>query len=77
MKTIEAVKCSVCGAIHDTEAETFVRVEGNIYIGVSGGIVGNNIEYGDYNSPATIESTIFCNSCFVDFIQENLNRVRN
>ena len=67
---IEAVKCQHCGRIHDKNDITFIRVEGNIYIGIEGGIVGNNIFEKD--DGIEINSSIFCRSCFFDILEREL-----
>jgi len=38
------VKCTSCGAWHNSDTETFFTVWGNITAGIEGGIVGNNFD---------------------------------
>lgn len=38
----QEVVCLVCGKEHDRDSETFFTIVGNVYIGRTGGIVGNN-----------------------------------
>jgi hypothetical protein len=42
--SIAAVKCCVCGVLHEIEADTFVSIHGNITIGIHGGVVGDNFD---------------------------------
>ena len=39
---VRAAKCMVCGEPHDLDSETFYTISGNVYIGRTGGIIGNN-----------------------------------
>ena len=39
---VEAVKCDKCGKLHDAESDTFATVYGNVTIGTSSGVIGNN-----------------------------------
>ena len=40
METITAVECIRCHALHRREAETYIRLLGGLYVGMSGGLVG-------------------------------------
>ena len=53
---VSAVKCSVCGALHEESADTYFSVHGNICVGMSGGVVGNNLD----DSGAVSRVSIFC-----------------
>lgn len=37
---IEAVECSKCGRLHKKGAETYFKLEGSLYIGEDGGVLG-------------------------------------
>lgn len=41
-RTLDAVRCDYCRALHVSAEDTFITVHGNICIGVGGGVVGNN-----------------------------------
>jgi len=56
MSTVEAVKCDVCGTLHELESETYYTVHGNITIGMNGGLVGNNID----EDSKVIGTSIYC-----------------
>lgn len=70
-KTVEYVTCSICGKEHVADGNTFITVFGNIYIGIYGGIVGNNLA----GENTVVHATIFCNNCFLDYISSYLSRV--
>lgn len=40
----DTLVCNLCGTEHEKDAKTFSIVAGNIYIGLYGGMVGNNFE---------------------------------
>jgi hypothetical protein len=42
VEVLELVRCEVCGQTHDAKGEAFISVHGNIHIGLTGGIIGNN-----------------------------------
>lgn len=73
----KAYQCDHCGTLHLPDSETFVRIKGNVYVGESGGVIGNNIE-GDTNSLVSIKvhSTILCrkNPCVTDLVDALLNQ---
>lgn len=55
-----AVKCRVCGKLHDIKGDTFVVVSGDITRGLKGGLVGPNLK-----NDMVIKSSIFCvGQCF-------------
>lgn len=51
---ITAVKCSICGDCHNVEGETFIRIFGNILLGMSGGLIGNN-----FNDEGFVKSSVY------------------
>jgi hypothetical protein len=53
---ISAVKCEVCGALHDAKGDTFVRLLGGIFEGISSVKLGRGIMPG---------SCHYCKRCFV------------
>jgi hypothetical protein len=78
-QTIQAIKCNICGTLHDITENTFISIDGNICSGSGGGIIGNNFD----DSGKLIRSFIFCNTthCMIKFIEKinvsnhNLNSV--
>ena len=40
---VKCVKCQVCGRLHEVGDESYYSVYGNITVGESGGLVGNNL----------------------------------
>ena len=40
----EQIECLTCHDMHDLDSDTYITVYGNICIGRSGGIVGNNFD---------------------------------
>jgi hypothetical protein len=64
MEKIQAVKCEKCGNLHDINSETFVRFHGNVYIGMRGGIIGNNFKtdkmFENKIDVDDVGSTIYC-----------------
>lgn len=46
IKTRQYVECAVCGKEHDTESTDFRTFHGNVYVGMHGGVVGNNLDKG-------------------------------
>lgn len=68
-KVILTVKCAICGKLHEQEGAGYVAVAGNITIGVSEGIVGNNIE-----NDIVIKVSIFCvGECFESICKDLLS----
>jgi len=63
---VHAVCCIACKKLHRMDADTYVRVQGNIYIGHDGGVIGNNI-YEDH-----VDSTYFCIDCFKRFVTKEM-----
>lgn len=41
---VTGAKCCRCGRIHDIKAKSFITISGNIYLGESGGLIGNNLD---------------------------------
>lgn len=67
--TVRAVKCGVCGQLHEVDADTFVSVAGNICIGEGGGLIGDNLDQGD----RVVNVSIFCRGrCFGKAIEKAL-----
>ena len=67
---VKAVKCEQCGSLHDSADRSFVRIEGNIYIGMDGGIVGNNFSCSDETGKISVRSSFFCLACFEDLMDQ-------
>ena len=65
---IEAVECCTCKSLHKLSSNDFITIYGNIMIGESGGIVGNNFSRED--NTKLITSTVFCKPCFFDLAKK-------
>lgn len=67
---LTAVQCIACGAYHRADSDGYLRFQGNVYVGQTGGIIGNNFaEVNLVNHPAVdgrpridlvVRSTIYC-----------------
>jgi hypothetical protein len=66
MGLIDAVKCDGCGKVMDFESKDFFRVDGNIFIGYTGGIIGG----AEPESGSEIHSTFLCVSCFMQCVEQ-------
>lgn len=44
IEKIEAVKCAACGTLHNIKADTFLSFQGNVCVGMCGGIIGDNFD---------------------------------
>lgn len=60
---ISAVQCEVCGALHDAKGDTFVRLLGGIFEGMSSVKLGRGLLPG---------SCYYCKGCFVRGITKEL-----
>jgi hypothetical protein len=70
---VEAIKCSVCGRLYEVTSNKFVTVYGNICLGVSGGMVGNNID----DNGKVAEPVAFCYPhCIANVMKMNLSTTR-
>lgn len=59
--TTEAVRCTKCGRLHEIDSETYFTVYGNITIGKSGGLIGNN-----FNDKLELtNSPSYCKECLL------------
>lgn len=55
-----AVMCDVCGKMHLSDSKTYIAVSGNVTVGMSGGLIGNNL-----NDQDVVKNvSIFCHHCF-------------
>lgn len=66
-----AIQCDSCKSLHLPEAETFVTFLGNLYIGETGGVIGNNIETDPAGNITKVRSTVLCRrySCLSELIR--------
>jgi hypothetical protein len=62
MGLIDAVKCDGCGKVMDFESKDFFRVDGNIYIGYTGGIIGG--------AEPEAPTTFLCVPCFMQCVEQ-------
>lgn len=56
VETVESVECSKCGTLHMSDSDDFFVVYGNITIGKTGGVVGNNLD----DKGKVYRSSIYC-----------------
>lgn len=57
---VQMAVCFVCKKKHHLEASTFLTVHGNICIGKSGGVVGNNLGRESPNVGRVMNVTVLC-----------------
>lgn len=62
MGVIDAVACDGCGKVMAMSSKDFFKIDGNLYIGYSGGIIGGA-------EPAN-HTTFFCVPCFMQCIEQ-------
>lgn len=55
-KTVNVVKCSVCGTMHLAEGDDYLVIYGNIHIGLDTAIIDGNID----EKGKVADSTIYC-----------------
>ena len=62
LETVASVECQVCKRLHTLGSDTYLTVYGNICIGESGGVVGNNLN----NMNEVERVSVYCRSkdCF-------------
>lgn len=64
MSKIEVYECERCGILLKSDNPNLRTVSGNIYIGVDGGIVGNNLD----NDGKVTRDAHYCLNCLSDII---------
>jgi hypothetical protein len=57
------IKCEHCGKIHDPKNFSFYTVQGNIYLGLAGGLIGNNIRNGE------VKINHYCCDCLFEILK--------
>jgi hypothetical protein len=57
------VKCDYCGKTYDPESFSFYTIQGNIYVGLNGGLVGNNILEDE------VKSSHYCIDCLFEVLR--------
>jgi len=67
------IHCKKCGTPHEEGSRTYITIEGNIYVGENGGIIGNNFPLPLPEDTKARKFTIdevnrthFCVSCFIE-----------
>lgn len=63
-KVQKSVKCLRCGKYHVVDSEEYRVVYGGITVGLSGGIVGGNVDSSGY----VYRSLVYCTDCLIDII---------
>ena len=69
-KAVIAYLCEAqgCNQIHPANGSTYIRVQGNIYLGAMGGLVGDNFD----EDGRVREDSIFCTSCFMNYMAQSI-----
>lgn len=65
------VVCVACGKAHEASSKDFVAIAGNITIGLSDGVIGNNLHEGYYEGDdvRVLHVSIFCRgTCFLNAV---------
>jgi hypothetical protein len=57
------VKCNHCGKTYDCDSYSFYTVQGNIYVGLDGGLVGDNI------LEDKVKSSHYCIDCLFEVLR--------
>ncbi len=68
--TYKPGKCLRCTEIHKRDSNTYIRVQGNIYVGESGGIIGGKLP----DLTDDLKSSYFCMKCFIQEIEQVRDR---
>jgi len=61
----QAVTCDKCGDVFKVDGDEFYTITGNIYIGLTGGLIGDNLD----EKRTVIHDVHFCKKCFFRIIQ--------
>lgn len=70
-------KCNLCGRVHDKDDNTYVTVQGNIYVGDKGGVIGNNFPLEqDTFAINEVNRSVFCWPCFFEAMFQARNEIR-
>lgn len=69
MGRTEAIKCDLCEKLVGIDSKDYFRIEGNIYIGYTGGVIGGP-------NPEPCESFL-CVTCFMTIIKEAVGTTSN
>ncbi|WAB25053.1 hypothetical protein M3_0102 [Lysinibacillus phage vB_LfM_LysYB1] len=65
MSEVVCVKCTKCGTLHEKDSKSYIKIEGNVYVGDDGGIIGGCAE------GERFPVNHFCHGCLMHTIQEN------
>lgn len=44
MDTIDSIRCCVCGELMEASSNEYLRFHGNVFVGINGGLIGNNLD---------------------------------
>lgn len=66
MSEVVCVKCKRCDRLHEKSSDGYVTIEGNVYVGDGGGIIG-----GQPGEDGSLPVNHFCFPCLVGVIQES------
>lgn len=63
---IRAVKCAICGRLHDIKIQTFITVRGVIFLGLHQVLLGSSTDpYGP------LQGTFYCPQCLVSALAKS------
>jgi len=63
MKVKTVIKCDKCNKLHLENSGAFFTVRGNIYVGLEGGIVGNNLQETPKKDVLVVNDSHYCKVC--------------
>ena len=70
---VKAFKCQ-CGKLIEIGSNDYIRFHGNVYVGESGGIIGNNFPDEEYGKD-DVESTRLCWHCTIKLLKQTIDSV--
>jgi len=70
-----SVQCDKCGSLFDSDSKDFYTIEGNVYIGLEGGTIGNNFAL-DECGMTSVKSNHYCKPCLAKILGMDLQTNR-
>jgi hypothetical protein len=72
---IKSIQCDICEKLFPEDSKEFYTIQGNVYIGTQGGLIGNNIIF-DENVSLIDDVKIqhFCKDCLKEFLFPSKNK---
>ena len=69
----ETIKCDRCGQLFENNSENFYTIKGNINIGLTGGVIGNNF---DEDKKTLNRENHYCKFCLCELLEINMQTTR-